>query len=366
MKTSELKTELLKDFRSGKYNCGDRIPPEKELVEKFKISRSTLREVIGSLVQDGLLERKQGSGTYLKKLERNSNPLIGIMVAHISRVETIYARLVQELEHVFADRGYSIVLGSHGEDPARAKQQLDRFSQLKVAGIVLVPIMLPHSEDTNLELVRMLNAADIPFILADSQISARTNSWFSCVSVNNFQGMRLLVKYLHEIGHRRIAHLKGLQDVYSTEMRYDGYTEAMHECHLPIDPAYVQEIKVGPVQMQGREEVKTLMALPNPPTAITCAHDLIAGNVIEELGKMGLRVPEDVAVTGFDNIPVPGLPHDFLTTVEQPINEMARTVGSILLQKLNGSLTGEMQQSVQCHLKIRNSCKKINEKVLVS
>ncbi len=364
MKTSDVKIELLKDFRSGKYNCGDRIPPEKDLVEKFNISRSTLREVIGSLVQEGLLERKQGSGTYLKKLERNSNPLIGIMVSYITQAETIFARLVQELEHEFADRGYSIVLGSHCEDPVRATQQISRFIQLKVAGIVMVPVMLPHAEESNLELVRTIGAADIPFVLTDSQISVRTNSWFSCVNVNNFQGMRQLVKYLNSIGHRRIAHIKGLADVYSSEMRYDGYLETMRECGLNIPPEYIQEIKVGRVETQGRNEIKALMSLPKPPTAITCVHDLIAGNVIEELRRMGYRVPEDVAVTGFDNIPVPGLPQDFLTTVEQPIGEMARTAVNIMMQKITGNLSGEVQQGIQCRLKIRNSCSRVQEKVL--
>jgi len=360
MKTTDIKAQLLKDFSSGKYHCGDKIPTEKDLVAQFNVSRSTLREAIGALVEEGLLERRQGSGTYLVKPRRQTNMLIGIMVAHISQVDTIYARLVQELEHCFSEHGFSIILGSHGNNHQKALQQIDRFRQLKVAGVVLVPILMPGAEADNLELVRQLGAADIPFVLADSQISARSNSWFSCVSVNNFQGMRMLVKHLYALGHTRIAHLKGLAGVYSTEMRYDGYREALRECGLAIPDGYVKEIQVGPVSGQGRLELQAMMALAEPPTAITCAHDLIAGNVIEELRKAGHRVPEDVAVTGFDNILIPGLDGEFLTTVEQPVDEMAQAVVDLLCRKINGTLLGEVQQGIQCRLKVRHSCQAYN------
>ena len=252
-------------------------------------SRSTLREVIRSLVEDGLLERRQGSGTYLKRLSRDCNPLIGVMVAHIEGIETIFARLVQNLERELAGHGYSIVLGSHNDDSVKAQQQIERFAKLKVAGIVIVPIQLPRAEDSNLSLMRMLGMDEIPFVLADSQVSARTNSWFSCVSVNNFQGMRQLVKYLYSLGHRRISHIKGLPGVYSSEVRYDGYCEAMRECGLPVLPEYIKEIKIGPVQYQGQSEIRELLKLSEPPTAITCVHDLVAGNVINELCRLGLK-----------------------------------------------------------------------------
>lgn len=363
MKTHEVKAQLLKEFCNGQYRCGCAIPPEKELIKMFNISRSALREVVGSLVVEGILERRQGSGTYLKKLERGSNPLIGVIVGQISRIETIYVKLVQDLEQIFSGQGYSIVLGTHQEDPAQAQQQIERFFKLKVAGVILVPIMLPNMEEANQSLVRTLNALDLPFILADSPISMRTNTWYSCVSVNHFQGMYQLVKYLNGLGHQRIAHIRGFHGVYTAEMRCAGYVEALRECGRPVNPEYIREIRDREIQLQGREEVRELMKLPMPPTAIACVHDLIAGNVIDELKLMGRRVPEDIAVTGFDDIPVPGVPYHFLTTVEQPVDEMARAAAAMILQKINSDTCNELQQGISCRLKIRSSSLPIAESI---
>lgn len=361
MKTHEVKTQLLKELCNGQYRCGSSIPPEKELIKMFNISRSALREVVGSLVAEGILERRQGSGTYLKKLERGSNPLIGVLVGQISRIESIYVKLVQDLEQIFSEQGYSIVLGTHQENPVQAQQQIERFSKLKVAGVILVPIMLPNMEEANLSLVRMLNAVNLPFVLADSPISVRTNTWYSCISVNHFQGMYQLVKYLNGLGHERIAHIRGFHGVYTAEMRCAGYVEALRECGLPVNFDYIREIRGREIQVQGREEVRELMKLPTPPTAIACVHDLIAGNVIDELKLMGYRVPEDVAVTGFDDIPVPGVPYNFLTTVEQPVDEMAHVAANVILQKINSDTCNELQQGISCRLKIRQSCVQIAE-----
>ncbi|MPM67286.1 Arabinose metabolism transcriptional repressor [bioreactor metagenome] len=362
MKTHEVKKQLLKEFCNGQYRCGSSIPSEKELIKMFNISRSTLREAVGTLVAEGILERRQGSGTYLKKLEYGNNPLIGVIVSQISKEETIYVKLIQDLEQIFSDQGFSIVFGTHQENPILAQQQIERFSKLKVAGVILVPIMLPDMEEVNLGLVRMLNTMNLPFIFVDSPISVRTNTWYSCISVNHFQGMYQLVKYLTGLGHKHVAHIRGFHGVYTAEMRCAGYVEALRECGLPINSGYIREIRNRQVQIQGREEVRELMKLPVPPTAIACVHDLIAGNVIDELRLMGYRVPEDVAVTGFDDIPVPGIPYDFLTTMEQPVDEVAHAAANMILRKINSDAGGELQQGISCRLKIRHSCMQVAKK----
>jgi Transcriptional regulators len=163
------------------------------------------------------------------------------------------------------------------------------------------------------------------------------------VDVDNEGGMYAATRHLIELGHRRIAHLAGstspaLPEAGARE-RLAGYRRALEEAGLPFDPALVPEGYY--VESSGLERTQRLLDAPGPlPTAFCCANDAIAVGCLEALRARGLRVPEDVSVTGFDGVLTSQVLTPPLTTVRQPLPELGRRAVELLLHQIHNASEG--------------------------
>ena len=355
-KIPDIKRELLRELRSGKYRPGDAFLPESKLASFFSISRETLRKAMGELVSEGILERQQGRGTFVKRLAVNRNPLIGLLFLYPSDENAIFSRTIRVLSDIFSANSYSIVLGFHHNSQEKAREQIERFIQLNVAGVIITPLLPENDQEASLSLLRRLNNVNIPFVLADTTISPFTKTMFSCVSAGNFQGMLQMINYLTSNGYTRIAHIGGQPGYQASEERMFGYLEGLRQANLPVRPEYIHRISANSAHNEAREFAVALMSLPEPPQVITCVYDIMAHAMIEELGAMGIDVPAQVGVTGFDNRTISGTPSNFLTTLEQPIEKMGQELSRIILEKINGVSQREEQLELNCQLIVRKSC----------
>jgi LacI family transcriptional regulator len=181
------------------------------------------------------------------------------------------------------------------------------------------------------------------------------NDLTSTLQSTNWQGAFEATNYLINLGHRRIGYIVGLKEMQCSLDRLAGYRAAL-EAH-GID--YVPElVYMGDFfRTQGYEAARQFLALPHPPTAIFAANDTSAFGAIEAVRGEGLRVPDDISVIGFDNIPEAAQVHPGLTTVRQPLEEMGRLAVQILLNRLDDpDLPGERVE-LPTELVIRESCK---------
>jgi LacI family transcriptional regulator len=180
-----------------------------------------------------------------------------------------------------------------------------------------------------------------------------------CPSVisTNHAGAMTAMKYLIELGHRRIGFIGGRRDLQSARRRRQGYVDALAQAAIPLDDALMEEgdFSTG----TGRLCSKRLLLLPEPPTAIFAANDQSAFGVMEAAQEAGLRIPEDLSVMGFDNIPETTYIDPRLTTVDQFISRMGSVATEMLISLIRGKGLEGDQHKIGTELVVRESCRAI-------
>jgi LacI family transcriptional regulator len=195
----------------------------------------------------------------------------------------------------------------------------------------------------------------LPVVLIDDQGAHPNIPW---VGTDNRYGAYLAVKHLLGLGHRRIGHIRGLYAC--SEERFQGYCDALREAGIAPDPALVLQGDFAPAS--GQACARAFFAMPERPTALFVGNDQMAYGVLSVAQQLGVRIPEEVAVVGFDDIPLSGYIRPALTTVHQPFFEMGSRAAELLLSlvEASGSAAQTAQRAVHIQLPtsltVRESC----------
>jgi len=197
----------------------------------------------------------------------------------------------------------------------------------------------------------------IPFVVVDPAGELGPDDL--SVTATNWSGAKAGVDSLLSLGHSRIAALLGPSDFSATRARLGGYRAALAEAGLPLDASL---IRYGDWQAEGAAiETGELLALADPPTAIFAGNDNQALGVYRTLHEHGLRVPDDMSVAGFDDLPYAALVTPALTTVRQPLLEMGRVATTMLLRLIAGEEVDSVRVDLATPLIVRESCAAIGE-----
>lgn len=193
---------------------------------------------------------------------------------------------------------------------------------------------------------------DAPIVSIDPLAS---NPNYPAVHATNYQGALDAVEYLLGLGHRRIGYISGRAELESSNRRLQGYRDALEKAGIPIDE---QLIAPGDyTTATGVSGARELLSLVNPPSAIFASNDQMAMGVYQVAEEMGLRIPEDLSVVGFDNITESK--YMGLTTVDQFISEMGYVATQILIKIINGFPIEDQTYRMQTRLVVRNSCREV-------
>jgi LacI family transcriptional regulator len=174
-----------------------------------------------------------------------------------------------------------------------------------------------------------LTRRKFPFVLIDHQ---GTGNPCQAVGASNWQGAYNATEYLIKLGHKRIGFITGSMDLGAALDRLDGYKSALQVHHLPEDPKLIYEGAF--FQPDGYSGGSALLDIDNPPTAIFVSNDVMAMGTMDAVRSRGLRIPEDVSILGFDDIPQAAMVRPALTTIRQPLEQMGRLATQMLIDKL--------------------------------
>lgn len=189
----------------------------------------------------------------------------------------------------------------------------------------------------------------LPVVLIDDQETHHDIPW---VGTDNRYGAYLAVKHLLALGHRRIGHIRGL--FACSEERFQGYCDALYEARIPLDPALVLQGDFAPAS--GQACARTFLGMPERPTAVFVGNDQMAYGVLAIAQQQGVRVPEEVAVVGFDDIPLSGYIRPSLTTVHQPFFEIGQRAAELLLSLIESPAdTTQTAQDDAQHIQLATS-----------
>jgi len=256
-----------------------------------------------------------------------------------------FAAGVQAFQSHLAGADYTSLLAYSNYDLAEEARQVRALISRGVDGIVMVGI--EHEPG----LTDLLVERNVPFV----------NTWvfesgteYPCIGFDNREAMRRMGRYVLDMGHRDVALIIGGlgDDNDRSRARVEGVQRAMAERGLTLPPERIMKRKYGVTE--GRDAFRQLMALPAPPTAIICGSDVYAIGVMLECRRLGITVPDEVSVSGFDDVEIARHLNPPLTTVNVPAIEMGRLAAEYLLARI-GDQPAAKHTELDCMLSVRHS-----------
>ena len=263
-----------------------------------------------------------------RNLARQCTRTIGVLFDFIRSVELLTspysAAVLQGIVTEAARLGYDILL--YTEHREGGPLPLDRFRDRRTDGIIVVAPL------TDEAVMAELSTMQIPLVAVSAAPGYGADGKFATVDVDNAGGIEMAVAHLVALGHRRIAHLTGNQNMYSTQLRGEAFTHAVQQNGLPAEDAFV--ITCAYNGTLAREALDTLLALPHPPTAIVAGNDNIAFALLEAARRRGVAVPHALSVVGFDDTAAASHVTPKLTTVRQPLTEIGAMATRLLVERI--------------------------------
>jgi LacI family transcriptional regulator len=280
---------------------------------------------------------------FARGLVKKKTNLIGLLAYDFRN--PFYAELTRSLQDTAQDLGYWVIQASTDDDREKADALIDSMVRTGVEGIIFASCKLQDKA------VESLIRDDFPVVLVNRKLNKDLGDY---VVLDNAYGAYLIVNHLINQGQNRIALISGPRSVSTSADRTQGYLKALKDRGLKIDRSI---IKYGAFsQDTGFKYTKQLMSLLNPPRAIFCGDDAIALGAMKALGTLGLRVPEEVSVVGFDDAEISSHPLIKLTTVSQNLKKMGRLAAKTLIDRIEGRQKTPQRILLEPHLIIRRSC----------
>jgi LacI family transcriptional regulator len=308
------------------------MPTIKDVADVAQVSITTVSHVINGTryVSDELRARVEEAMTTLsyhpnglaRSLRVGQTKTIGLIVPDNSNL--YFAEIARIIEDLGYQNGYSVILCNTDDMLEKETSYLDVLVNKMIDGIIFI------SAGDSGENFHRLHSQNIPIVIADREFP---DIAADLVLLDNCTGGYLATRYLIGMGHRRIACISGSSLLTPSAQRVDGYRQAMREAGLEIAP---NTILPGDFRFQSGEACmdQLLESTVERPTAVFVCNDMMAMGAIRSVRKHGLQLPADISIVGFDNILLAQAFFPALTTVAQPIQEMAETAVRLLIRQI--------------------------------
>jgi len=360
-KHQEISQYLLAEIASGKYAESGRLPSELQLVKQFKVSRPTVARALRDLTTSGIIERRAGSGSYVRdksSAAQSTTRQIGLLIPGLGTTE-IFEIICGELATLGRRSEYTLLWGgsSHprlDQDGSRehAREICEQFIERRVTGVFFAPFELTVGKDEiNREISNRFSEAGIPVVLLDRDLAPFPQSGhFDLIGLDNVAGGYLIAEHLIKLGCQRIAFVSRPLSAPTVERRIAGAREALENHKIEVYPDWMQ---IG--DPQDEKFVCSLMAGKRWDAFIS-ANDLTAAQLIRTIEKNRFKVPQDVRVVGFDDAKYATLVSVPLTTIQQPCREIAIVAFQTMLSRIAEPTLPARKILLPPRLVVRESC----------
>lgn len=335
-------------------------PTQADVAKRAGVSRATVSLVINNQtggnvrisdetrerVWEAIEEMGYHPNAVARSLRTRRTQLIALMVPDLTN--PFYPMLIRGAQSIADTRDYQLLVYDSDDTPLREAAFVNVVLRRRVDGVIMVSFHLKENDVARL-IDAGIEVVDVSGIFHKAEVDT--------VLVNQRQAVHDLMGHLFSKGHRHIAHLAGMQDTPPGRIRFEAYRESFSSAGLSFDPSLV---RLGTFRREGVAElVNSLLAQsppPNHPTAIFAANDIMAIEAIRTLSRQGYKIPEEIAVCGFDDIPQAEWIKPSLTTVRQDTHELGRKAASLLFERLvNGESSQVRQVYVPYQLVVRES-----------
>jgi len=358
-KYQQIVHDLQQSIGAGEYKEGERLPSEADLVKRFSTSRLTVQRALKELQHQSLIERRAGSGTYVRRVNREERHVFGLLIPGLGDTE-IFEPICQGMARAGRAGGHALLWGDtahsasdlEGDRQRQTRDLCEYYLDRKVNGIFFAPLELTSSNDQiNQWVVEALAKASVPVVLLDRCVYRYPRRCaFDLVGIDNRRAGFMVAEHLLRHGCKRLVFLAKPQSAYTVDARIAGFEDAIQAFHMTGAHGHVHIGDPDDIAWM-RQTVQH-----SRPDGVVCANDLTAARLMRTLEQLGIAVPKDLRVVGFDDVKFAALLGVPLTTLHQPCREIGETAVRTMLERIAHPHMPARDVLLDCKLVVRRSC----------
>jgi len=329
----------------------------KDIAKITGVSHSTVSRALGgnSLISEATtakirkVAKEMGyqPSAAARSLKTNQTKVIGVIVNSID--DPFFSEILFGIEDAAQQAGYSLFIAASQYDPIREQNIVQTMMEQRTDGVIIC------SSSFSADKGRQLLANGFPVVVVNYKANENFNY---SIYHDDVDGSRQLTRHLLDLGHTKIAYLGNSKSGRTTLDRLNGFKLEMQKAGLEVQPDYMYEVQ-GSEPNLGMLSLSYFLNLPNQPTAIMCFNDTIAIGLVHACHQQGISVPENLSITGFDNITFSAFTCPPLTTLDQPKysigNEAAHLLLDLLGKKIENSNEMHKEKILKGRLLVRSS-----------
>ena len=334
-------TEIRQRIEEGEFRVGQKLPSERELADQADVSRQVVRQAIADLSRQGVLDCQPRCRPVVltgpkpnEKHKIKDKKIYLVVFPHVS--DFISSQLLKGVQQGIVDPNINLAisppLGGRSTSwvDSERQQLLSIAADQMASGVIIWYI----GGRRNLGAIQAVREAGIPLVFVDREAPRGFEADY--VGTDNFEAARTAVRHLIDQGHRRIGMISNLEPVTSVRERQDGYKAALSDSEIPFEPDLLTfaDLEGTTFEDAVKRSIERLLSLPIPPSAIFAVNDQIALRMFSALTTMGIRIPEQLSLVGFDGWLrwVPG--GGYLTSAAQQFERIGHLATRILLERM--------------------------------
>lgn len=332
IKYIEISNYFKEKIENGEMLPGEKLPTEYKVVEKFSVSRHTVRQAFIELEKEGYAHKEKGRGSFCSNIHKNKSErpkMVMVITTYLS--DYIFPHIIRGIESVLSQNGYDVLLFTTNNKKEKEAEQLNKLLNYNVVGAIIEPTA-SATKNINSDCYLKLNKRGIPYVMINAVYENMESSY---VIMDDEKVGYLLCKHLLDNGHKRIAGIFKEDDLQGKNRR-KGYERALIEYGLEIGKYPIGSFKTFEEKFYPYAFTKNLLRQEDRPSAIVCYNDKIALKVINAIRDLGLKIPENIAVVGCDNDEtIASIIDGGITTIDHPKVELGRKAAEVLIEIIN-------------------------------
>jgi DNA-binding LacI/PurR family transcriptional regulator len=344
--------QLRQAINDGKYKEGQRIPSETQLSRSCDASRLTVARALKELETLGLIERRPGSGSYVRQQTRSQGRTFGLLIPELGQTE-IFEPICQGMARASRATHDELLWSAASRDVESHEQQAlqlcEYYMSKDVSGVFFAPLeFTPNRFEVNRRILEDFQKTGIPVVLLDRDVCPYPGrSHCDLVGIDNRRAAYLVTEHLFRQGCRRVVFFGWPNSATTVDQRIEGYREAARRS------GQAEIVEIG--DAESRESIAALLA-KHRPDGFVCANDRTAGQIMVRLNELGVEIPGKMKITGIDDAKYASFLHVPLTTVRQPCHDIGAAAIWTMIERIEHPNMAARDVLLACQLIVRRSC----------
>ncbi len=347
----QIENDIKSKINKGELKIGDQIRSQSQLSKEYNVSLITVKKALSNLINEGILFSRVGKGTYIarkaKAVDISKHKSIGLVLRDLRH--PFFSMIVHSVEEKAYQVGYNILLSNSSGRIDKEESQISHFEDIGVSGLVIASMSLLYRATDN---IIKLHKGNFPYVM----VSYMEDPDIYYVGTDNEKGAFMATEHLIKLGYERIGYVNGGEGNLLGLLRKKGYEKALKKYQKEMNSKLIFNLSLTEDRFKsGYKLSKEFLNLNIKPDALFFYTDLAALGFQQGVTDLGLKVPDDVAIVGFDNIDLSKYASAPLTTIEQNANKIGELAVESVIKRIEGKETS-VRTILEPKIIIRSSC----------